>query len=276
MKKKRQHKLSDKLPVLAAIIFCIIGMLGTQVGTLIISKVLHIVMPHFPADTNPIAVIAFGTLALILYKLWYKPEYTGSVVYSEYRKVWFLIAGYFLFLAYEIIEIVIKHETYKLSLVGFCMALFAGVLEETVFRGLMIPVMMRKKKNIAVALFVSSGIFGLVHGANVFAGADPGHTLLQVGSAFLTGIVLGGLYLVSGNVLIPIAFHVLHDILALGIQSMVTEEGIITASVTPEALLEEIPLILLCAFTIIFIFLKKNRESVYSVWDKKWKITSTE
>ena len=272
MKKERQHKLSDKLPVLAAIIFCIIGMIGTQVGTLIISTVLHIVIPFFPKNTNPVVVIIFGALALILYKLWYKPEYTGSVVYSEYRKVWFLIAGYVLFLAVEAIELVIKHETYKLTMNGFCMAIFAGVLEETVFRGLMIPVMMRKKKNIAVALFVSSGVFGLVHGANAFVGADPGYTLLQVGSSFLVGIVMGGLYLISGNVLIPMTFHVLHDILAIGVQSIVTEEGMIKASVTPEALISEIPLILLCTFTIVFIFLKKNKETIYSIWDKKWKI----
>ena len=271
MKKKRQHKLSDKLPVLAAIIFCIIGLVGTQGGTFILSRILHIVMPFFPADTNPIVVILIGALALFLYKLWYKPEYTGSVVYSEYRKVWFLIAGYVLFFAIEALKLVIKHETYKLTFNGFCMAVFAGVLEEAVFRGLMIPVMMRKKKNIAVAIFVSSGIFGLVHGGNVFAGADPGHTLLQVGSSFMLGIVLGGMYLFSGNVLIPMAVHVIHDILAIGVQSMVTEEGIIKASVTPGTLLEELPLILLFIFTIVFIFLKKNRETVYSVWDKKWK-----
>lgn len=272
MKKKMQHKLTDKLPVLAAIIFCIVGMLVTQVGALLFSRLLNIAVPIFPKDTNPIVIVLIAALTLFLYKLWYKPEYTGSVVYSEYRKIWFLVAGYVLFLGYEIIGILIHHETYKLTMNGFCMAIFAGVLEETVFRGLMIPVMMRSKKNIAVAIFVSSAVFGLVHGANVFVGADPGHTLLQVGSSFLAGIVFGGMYLISGNVLFPMVFHVLHDIVAIGIVSQVTEEGLINSSVTSSSLIEEIPLVLLCAFTIVFIFLKKNQETINSVWDKKWKV----
>lgn len=271
MKKKKRHVISDKLPVLAAIIFAAVGMLLTQTGAMTLSRILHGVMPFFSADTNPVVVVLIGALALFLYKLWYKPEYTGSVVYSEYKKAWVLIVAYILFLAFEVVELVIKHEPYKLTMNGFCIAVFAGVLEETVFRGLMIPVMMRKKKNIAVALFVSSGVFGLVHGGNLFAGADPGYTLVQVGSSFLVGVVFGGLYLMSGNILIPMAFHMLHDIVAVGVQSMVTENGVIKASVTPQALLEELPLVIVCTFVIIFIFLKKNREVIYSVWNKKWK-----
>ena len=69
MKKKRQHKLSDKLPVLAAFIFCIIGVLGTQLVSWVLSRVLHFAMPFVSADTNPIAVLGVGVLALFLYKL---------------------------------------------------------------------------------------------------------------------------------------------------------------------------------------------------------------
>ena len=273
MKKVRQHKLSDKLPVLAAIILCIIGLIVTQLVTFLLSTLLHFVIPVFPANANPIIVLGVGFLALFLFKLWYKPEYSGSVVYSEYGKVWILLIGYVLFFGYGVLDMVMKHETYKLTLTAFCMALFAGVLEETVFRGLLIPVMMRKKKNLAVALFVSSAIFALTHGANIFVGADPGYTLVQVGSSFLLGVFLGATYLLSGNIIIPIAIHVIHDILALGVQSKVTEQGVITASVTAKTFIEEIPVLLLCIFTIIIVFQKKNRDTISSIWDKKWKIT---
>ena len=274
MKKKRPHKLSDKLPVLAAFIFCIIGVLGTQLVSWVLSRVLHFAMPFVSADTNPIAVLGVGVLALFLYKLWYKPEYTGAVVYSEYRKVWVVVAAYAVFFIYEIICLVMEHETYRLTVNGFCTALYAGVLEETVYRGFMIPVMMRKKRNIAAALFVSSGVFGLVHGTNIFVGADPLHTLIQVVTSFMLGIVLGGMFLFSGNIIVPIAIHTIQDILAIGVQSAVTEEGVVTTSVTVQTLIEDAALVLLFAFVIYFIFKRKNKEAIHSVWDKKWKADS--
>ena len=138
----------------------------------------------------------------------------------------------------------------------------------------MIPVMMRKKRNIAAALFVSSGVFGLVHGTNIFVGADPLHTLIQVVTSFMLGIVLGGMFLFSGNIIVPIAIHTIHDILAIGVQSAVTEEGVVTASVTVQTLIEDAALVLLFAFVIYFIFNRKNKEAIHSVWDKKWKIDS--
>ena len=115
--------------------------------------------------------------------------------------------------------------------------------------------MMRKKRNIAAAIFVSSGVFGLVHGTNIFVGADPLHTLIQVVTSFMLGIVLGGMFLFSGNIIVPIAIHTIHDILAIGVQSAVTEEGVVTASVTVQTLIEDAALVLLFAFVIYFIFI---------------------
>ena len=87
-------------------------------------------------------------------------------------------------------------------------------------------------------------------------------------------IVLGGMFLFSGNIIVPIAIHTIHDILAIGVQSAVTEEGVVTASVTVQTLIEDAALVLLFAFVIYFIFNRKNKEAIHSVWDKKWKIDS--
>lgn len=113
-----------------------------------------------------------------------------------------------------------------------------------------------------------------MHGTNIFVGADPLHTLIQVVTSFMLGIVLGGMFLFSGNIIVPIAIHTIHDILAIGVQSAVTEEGVVTASVTVQTLIEDAALVLLFAFVIYFIFNRKNKEAIHSVWDKKWKIDS--
>jgi hypothetical protein len=44
--------------------------------------------------------------------------------------------------------------------------------------------------------------------------------------------------------------------------------------VTVQTLIEDAALVLLFAFVIYFIFNRKNKEAIHSVWDKKWKIDS--
>ena len=82
----------------------------------------------------------------------------------------------------------------------------AGIGEELLFRGLLIGSLTEGTGvGIPLALFVSSGVFGLAHPISrsyaVVAGA--------------VGLYLGGTYLWSGGVLAPIVAHGLYDFVAL-------------------------------------------------------------
>ncbi len=89
------------------------------------------------------------------------------------------------------------------------MAVNAGVSEEVFFR-LLLPLLLVLVFGNAVAAFAVAGIvFGLAHIYQGWGGAL---------ATFVLGLVLAGLYLVTGSLLAPIAVHVLIDLVGLVIR----------------------------------------------------------
>jgi hypothetical protein len=83
-------------------------------------------------------------------------------------------------------------------------ALFAGLGEETLFRGVIQPALATHLP-VWAALAATATLFGLAHWIT------PTYALL----AGIVGAYLGGLLLVSGNLLVPIVAHALYDLVAL-------------------------------------------------------------
>lgn len=98
--------------------------------------------------------------------------------------------------------------------------LFVGLMEESLFRGLVQPVIggyfKEKKYSSILTVAVTSAIFGLFHLLNLFAGAGIGATFMQVGYSFLIGAMLSVVLMKTGNlwlcVIIHAAFNVGGDI----------------------------------------------------------------
>ena len=85
------------------------------------------------------------------------------------------------------------------------LALTAGIAEEALFRGV-VQGGLTGLMGWFPALMIASVLFGVVHWLT------PLYALL----AGLVGLYLGGLYLLTGNLLVPIIVHVLYDLVALG------------------------------------------------------------
>ncbi len=83
-------------------------------------------------------------------------------------------------------------------------AILAGLAEEFLFRGVM-QVGLGRVLSDGLALTITSVAFGLVHFLT------PTYALL----AFLAGAYLGALFLLQGNLLVPIVAHTLYDFVAL-------------------------------------------------------------
>jgi membrane protease YdiL (CAAX protease family) len=83
-------------------------------------------------------------------------------------------------------------------------ALLAGLGEETLFRGVTQPALAAHLP-VWAALAATAALFGLAHWIT------PAYALL----AGIVGAYLGGLLLVSGNLLAPIVAHALYDLVAL-------------------------------------------------------------
>lgn len=105
------------------------------------------------------------------------------------------------------------HFLTTLTYILYCLSI--GVLEETVFRGCILPLLLYKfskdKKGVFWAVIISSAIFGGMHLLNLLSGFSP-MVFLQVGYAFLIGAVCGYTLVVSGNIYLPILFHAIFDV----------------------------------------------------------------
>ena len=96
-----------------------------------------------------------------------------------------------------------------------CLCLSVAAVEELIFRGILLPVLCRRMAALhggrLLAVLVSSALFGLSHLCNLFFGADPGATLLQVSYSFLIGCAAAVLYLLTHRIGLPILFHAVYN-----------------------------------------------------------------
>lgn len=149
------------------------------------------------------------------------------------------------------------NSTFFKSLTYILYCLSIGVLEETVFRGIVLPLLLYKfskdKKGVFWAIILSSAIFGGMHLFNLFGGFSP-MVFLQVGYAFLIGAVCGFTLVASGNIYLPILFHALFDVGGL-LLSEGLAEGVLWS--TANIVWTAISSVVLAVF-IVVIFIKKD------------------
>lgn len=108
-------------------------------------------------------------------------------------------------------------NTDAFSLVLFILECFCiGLMEETVFRGIIFGVVLEKlrgkKHYVFYSVVLSSAIFGLSHLINLFYGAGFNSVIMQVGYTFLIGAMLSVVLLKTQNIWLCVTLHALFDI----------------------------------------------------------------
>lgn len=90
-----------------------------------------------------------------------------------------------------------------------------GFLEEIIFRGAIFVYLLEsfsgKKRGTLISIVISASVFGLMHIANLFAGASIVGTLLQVGYSFLMGILWAVMYLKTSNLWLVMILHTTYN-----------------------------------------------------------------
>lgn len=84
---------------------------------------------------------------------------------------------------------------------GLILFIFVGFGEEILGRGYIMSVL-KQTNNTWIILIVSSLIFSLLHGSN------PNVTILGLCNIFLVGLLFGYMFLRSGNIWLPIGYHI--------------------------------------------------------------------
>ena len=94
-----------------------------------------------------------------------------------------------------------------------CLAI--GLFEEMAFRGVALLLIAEKrrstKKGLFISILLSSAVFGVIHLANILAGASPGAVFLQIGYSFLIGAMCSVILLKTGNVWLCVILHAVYD-----------------------------------------------------------------
>ncbi|MBR7100532.1 MAG: CPBP family intramembrane metalloprotease [Clostridia bacterium] len=91
-----------------------------------------------------------------------------------------------------------------------------GLMEELFFRGLALPVLLKKlnkhRHGVLLSVILSSAFFSCMHLLNLFMGANVGATLLQLGYTFLIGCMFAVLFLKTDNLWLCVLIHTLFNV----------------------------------------------------------------
>lgn len=102
---------------------------------------------------------------------------------------------------------------YVLWFVLECLAI--GLFEEAAFRGVALLFLAEKRrrtrKGLFVSIILSSAVFGVIHLANILAGASPGAVILQIGYSFLIGAMCSVVLFKTANIWICVLLHAVYD-----------------------------------------------------------------
>ena len=89
---------------------------------------------------------------------------------------------------------------------------FTALNEELVFRGVLFP-LFKKKYSTFLSMLYSSFIFGAIHLLNMNSLASIPRVLIQVLYCFGLGMLFSFLYMHTENILIPVLFHFLFNVI---------------------------------------------------------------
>jgi hypothetical protein len=95
-------------------------------------------------------------------------------------------------------------------------AVIPAIKEELTFRFVLLKIILvnKFKLNIHVSIFLSSLIFAVIHYVNIFLlNANRSLTHIQVINAFILGMMFGYSYYYTNNILTPIMFHFINNLM---------------------------------------------------------------
>ena len=276
--KTRQHKFVEKFPVVAAILMAIFWMFLFELIEIAINLGIHMVISGYDAATGPVGLFAGTAIMLILYKWWFRPEFEGML--KGDLPLGFLLGlielGYVL-ISYIPNLIDGSFSIKPLTLTILFVSLTAGIKEEVVFRGVIISTLMRQWKDrnlFRQAALVSGIVFGLIHAANIFAGADPLQTLFQVIGSVSVGFIFAAVYLRTGSILPCMFYHALHDIIAIACESNVSENGIMSARAFWWGDVFNLAMAAVMAAAAFWLLRDAKTEQIREIWNRKWKLAA--
>ncbi len=280
-KKVIQHRILDKNTVLGIILLTLLAFFLIQIVLgAIFGGIFGVITVLVDVDSREVgaccAMVSATLVLLAIHKRWFYPEFDGTLKPGKDFGKW-LLFGFAVLLAIIIPDCLIILITgghfAAPTLTSVLTALMAGTTEEVIFRAIPGSYAMRQydeEKKIPVVVLLTSALFSLVHATNIFAGAAVSSTIVQLFSAFGTGLLLCAIFLRSGNIIPPMIIHFLYDVYALMNADSVTETGIMEGALSGRDVFINILLFVIEVTIACFLLRKAVRGDIIDVWKKKW------
>ncbi len=275
---KKPHKLLDH-PIPGYFLLFIFAYIFISSGSFIDSAV----SPYIPGYGHKITIngltgyeasgfgSAAGALAAIsIFTLWFKPDYKNPFSLKNFSK------GLLMMLPVLIIHLIgsavsmISFGTGSV-LLAFLKAMAPGFGEETAFRILGISNYMRTIKpgnGIKKIFWLSSIFFGAFHLTNLAAGADPFATFFQVIYCVGIGMILGAVYLRTGNIWVIMLGHMTLDFAELCRGDLGASGGVMLAVGAGDWI--TMIAAIAGAVTALLLIDRKHYPEITELWNRKW------
>ena len=265
--KTRKHSLCEKMPYIAVVLSMVFSMAVVGIGGSIFDKIL--------SDAGYIGICIFAVIAMLVFKLWFSPEFKGFVKPERSAKDMCIIAiPWIILVIFTLLEPLFLQRPFYFSpsLSAVFMGLAAGFGEETMFRILSLAIVMKyvKKEKRLAAIIILAVIFGVSHAGNVMQGADLTMTVAQVIHSIFIAFLFTGLYLGTGSVIFPIFAHALHDYISFTTDPSVSGAGIIVQQYGAAQLVYELVLAAIVGIAALYLLKKDKLAKANELWDEKW------
>lgn len=288
-KEKRKHLLFDH-PFLGGlvamfIIFYVITTMGIipELGLEVIKGLTSDGTVSDKTDSlihgaGEIMTVVAALICLLVHNLWFRKDgYKGTFLRSglKHKESWLFVL-FALLIDVIITAINAVHAgimPVMPTVTVLLLALRAGVSEEAIYRGASTALMMKNNpsyKRMWVAVIVTSFIFGFIHMAN--AGSENVvlvAAFIQSVNALCFGLLFAAIYLRSGNILLSMALHMLHDVISMMDPSQAT--GLYTtSSFSAKDFVIQGGIAALYVVAAIIMLRKSKWEEIKSTWANIW------
>ena len=264
--KSRKHRLCEKAPLIAMLLAAALALVVLSIPGLIGLS---------DAASNLVSSV-LAVLFMIAFTRWFAPEFKGVFKTSHLATglafVW--LAFVFKFFGAYFVNLAGSGFYFKPTIAAFAMAIAAGFYEETIFRGVTVPIGMRyfkSEKRVGILVLISALVFGLMHIGNIANGASIQMGIAQGIATIFAGIFFIAVYLRTGNILIPIFMHGIYDYMCFTTDPSLVN-GIMANEIATSALILAVLVDVIAGIWGLYLLRPAKRAEIHAIWDDKWSV----
>ena len=263
----KKHTLCEKAPIVAMILAAVLALVILTIpGLLGLSDVM-----------DNLASSVLAVLFLIAYTRWFAPEFKGVFKTSPLATgmifVW--LPFLFKFVGSYILNLVDYGFCFNPTMESLAMAIAAGFYEETIFRGVTVPIGMRyirSEKRVSVIMLFTALVFGLIHIGNISNGASVTMGIVQGVATIFAGLLFAAVFLRTGNILIPIFMHGIYDYMCF-VTDASLDNGIMTGDTVTIAIILAVLVDVIAGIWGLYLVRPAKRAEIEAIWNDKWSVS---